>query len=628
MFRLLNAGIVADPRLFLGLPAEDTDHFVRALVDEFGVKIEKLDSTFYKSFGKVESMSRFELFLDQIVHYASTYGEVDWIRNSGEIWEPDPLSGEDVAAMTTFANKLVILGTFHSRPQLADAVKGMLYGGLALKEESVKDLLLVSKEPGVELDLAAVKNKEALCLLCAETHGCPEDFDDAVRLSMYYLTGSALLIKSGSLYSRLESKAFDADTLALARGVFEDYAEQRGESAAAQSAQRYRKYLVLLREGSGPEFTRLVNRILRKTKKIYRPLETAPINRVFSTSTTDPEVLGLAASLNNFQLVRLVNAANERLSATSADALYVIRNGKTWVRKGEDKDFDPAGDKKAIERVRWVKTTLMEALVSNLRQLSDAVFVIPENVEYALPTTAKRSAASIPDFSTILVKSDAVVGIAWEIRADLDLHTVDFSGRHFGWNADYQGAAAPTYSGDMTGLNSHGFASEFFRFQKSATGPFVVSVNCFSARGNSEVPFQIVIAGNGSWKAGTTHPSFKGIFDAYTDVRAVVKCSLEAYEQKSFAIVDSDGGTIRVTFADVGRMSNSQVTDPTGARVALKIMKNRAASALKLNELLELVGARVVSSADRLTGEDFHSKKVYDLSTELLNESSFIDILS
>ena len=52
---------------------------------------ESYNSTFYKSWNSIREKSRLELLLDQMIHYASTYGT----NYQGETWVPEELKSID-----------------------------------------------------------------------------------------------------------------------------------------------------------------------------------------------------------------------------------------------------------------------------------------------------------------------------------------------------------------------------------------------------------------------------------------------------------------------------------------------------------------------------------------------------
>jgi len=664
--KLFNAGVVIHPNLFAGLTKDEQKTLTDRLIVEFGVTLPKLNATFYKTFKEVKSLNRYELFLHQILHYASTYGNVSWLKNSGEVWLPEVTSEKELADMQLFANTLVIFDIFSKAEELQIAVNNLLSSGLALKSTTVQDLVEIITNHNFDVDLDNIKNKEAYCILALKLDKLPENFDELVRILMYQITGKPLLIKSKDLYQKLaEYHAYfdnmnkidpkvvenflNNDGRVLATKTLQKYIDTYGEQKLAENAQRYREFLVLLRKFADNDLKSDINRVLRITKKQYKTVRTPLLNRVFdpvNTSEEDLEFLMLTA--NVYQLVKLHNAAVVRLNSETKSNVYNIRNGKTMVSITEDKF-----DNKAIDRAEFIKYLTLKTLQTKLSHLSGKTFVIPNGVDYALPTTAKTSLSGAPDFTTITLNKKAIIGIAWEQNADLDLHTISIGGEHYGWNTRYYDKSAPTYSGDMTALNEHGFAAEYFEFPKDLKSSYVLNVNGYSTRGHGgSVPFKFVVAADtkfetknsadDDWRGGynsyternAKHSKMKSVFNTFTDIKLIANSELAEREQKSYVLVEpiiEDGKKkakeIRVTLANVGILNNHRVSTADGSKSVLEIMLNKSNSALKLRELLALLGATVVDNINDVP-ENVATDDVINLSAETLAEDSFTKFLT
>lgn len=70
----LKHGVLIDPEIIKGSSYKDVAETTQEAIDEYGVNVSRLNSTFYKRFADVENNSELQLRLDQLVHYASTYG--------------------------------------------------------------------------------------------------------------------------------------------------------------------------------------------------------------------------------------------------------------------------------------------------------------------------------------------------------------------------------------------------------------------------------------------------------------------------------------------------------------------------------------------------------------------------
>src|SRR5689334_7901988 len=128
------------------------------------------NSTFYKSWMAVISKNRFELFVDQLLHYASTYG-TDY---TGQVYLP-----EGSVEVPPF-NKFKIIDPITPQ-EVIDRCEKMLFSGIALKQTTIEDILVILDELGHFIDLEKVKNKEAKMVLYKKTGVIPKDHSEMVR---------------------------------------------------------------------------------------------------------------------------------------------------------------------------------------------------------------------------------------------------------------------------------------------------------------------------------------------------------------------------------------------------------------------------------------------------------------
>ncbi len=142
------------------------------------------NSTFYKRWNDVISKNRFELYIDQLRHYASTYG-TDFM---GEIYLP-----EGSAVVPEFT-KFKVISTI-TQDEVISRCEQMLFSGIALKQETIEDILLILNELHCRIDIDKVKNKEAKMFLYKNTGSIPTEPTEMVRYLIYLTTGKTLLIK-------------------------------------------------------------------------------------------------------------------------------------------------------------------------------------------------------------------------------------------------------------------------------------------------------------------------------------------------------------------------------------------------------------------------------------------------
>ena len=147
------------------------------------------NATFYKSWNDIISKNRFELFLDQIKHYTSTYG-----TNFQDIpWTPN--DGSNVISF----NNLKVISPITIK-ELNDRCCQMLYSGIALNSETLQMII-----PFItNIDISKIKNKEALMYFCKSTDSLPTNNVELVRYFIYLATNKTLLIKDKDTLSALK----------------------------------------------------------------------------------------------------------------------------------------------------------------------------------------------------------------------------------------------------------------------------------------------------------------------------------------------------------------------------------------------------------------------------------------
>ena len=151
----------------------------------------KYNKTFYKEWADIVSKTRFELLVDQLCHYASTYGTG---FTEGEGYMPNH---DDV--VIPFKKFKVILPC--TKRELFDKCAGLIKSGIAMNEQTQKtcseyvvNALADWGEFGFSID--DVKNKEAQATIAALTGVYPQDEFALLRCLVYRATGSTMLIKS------------------------------------------------------------------------------------------------------------------------------------------------------------------------------------------------------------------------------------------------------------------------------------------------------------------------------------------------------------------------------------------------------------------------------------------------
>ncbi|WP_302500038.1 hypothetical protein [Limosilactobacillus reuteri] len=584
----LKKGVLINPCVLDGRTEEQQKSVVKSAVWEYGVDAEKVNSTFYKRFSDVEGRSELQLRFEQLAHYMSTYGRgID--RDDIEIYEPEFLNGLHI----DINDELVYIDAI-TEAELAKKVKNMLTSGIALSSE---DQVLISEIiDGYHLTIDYVdqiKNREYMCHVCEELMLLPKNFDEFTRYLIYLATDNTLLIKSRDMINRLghlsDSWSSDQNYMVLEK-TFERYVKSFGIEEAAKHITRYRKLYLVLRKHF--EDKTLINRALHLSKRMYEPRKQSPLEHVMDYDVEFSDIERAMFKAPIYKLIKLDNALL-RMYGTQKARYFKIRNGKTYLKVMNNKDS--VNELRRTLRSEKLHNMILDVLKHRYGNWRNKVFYIPEGVEYAVPTTAKDFIGELPYMTTYDFEGKNVsLGIAWdEHQADLDLHMMSLGGHHYGWNGSYQGEV--TYSGDMTHLNQYGHAAEFYKVSANTIkDPFAVTVNDYYS--SSEVKFDVFVTG-----ANIDTDAKQGVATQIGD-KSVLFHNKVSNDDKSktlmLVIPTKNGFKIAFTGDSYGNQQVPGVDNST--KLLLEILKNQVEQQFTVNDLIKLLGGKIISSQNDL----------------------------
>lgn len=419
-------------------------NFLKTLPDNY-------NTTFYSSWQDITSKDRFELFVDQLLHYASTYGT----NHQGETYVPntnvDTIDFTDCKLITP-----INVIELHSK------ITDLLYSGIALKDDTIKLIVSLLKEFSIPVNVSEIKNKEALMYICAELDILPNTPDEMVRYLVFKYTNTTLLIKSPELIRQIKNNKMSVSHLVQRFGV----------ERLASVFYRFKPLFLAMK--SGNEST--INRLRRCAVTNHVPKQAGFWSKILSDVSLFPKITDQLSNLNNYKLVSLLQTILVRKQETGIMPV-TVRNGKLFVteRKFGNKNY-----------YDMVYNILYTELVKRLSKKACTVKLNP-NINLALPTSEKSFIGNIPFGSSVNLGKDSIVGINWkgvDGAQDLDLSLIDVSGNKFGWNSNfYNGDKSVVYSGDMTSANPE--ATELM-YCKAGMPDSSVRVNLFYGNPNSK----------------------------------------------------------------------------------------------------------------------------------------------
>lgn len=414
-----------------------------------------LNKTFHKSWQKIKNSSRFQLLIEQINHYISTYGS----HFQNEIYIPNEvLNIPDVKL-----NFKVIKA--YTKKEMQEKCLSLLRSGIALKEETIDDLLNILHNE-LEYDFTGkenIRNKEAVIKIADRYEIYPENPVEFFRYVIYKTTQTTLLIKDDNLINLIKQSRFDPTFLFQLFGV----------EKMAEIFNRF-KPLFLAYKNRAPK---VINKISKLSKVYHQPLISNPLNNVTNILLENSDLHWLE-NATPFALFKALSACYSRMYGQDT-FVYRIRNGKSWTKKTT-----------ATSANELNYDFILHYLKSKYNFDGKKIY-LPKDVEFALPTSEKMFVGNIPT-GTRFYADRLAVGIYWEDAwgaYDLDLSGLNIAGK-IGWNTAYnQNEGELMYSGDMTSAPNG--AVEYLYANKGSVAPTLVMNNVFS--GETECGYKIVI---------------------------------------------------------------------------------------------------------------------------------------
>lgn len=646
--------------LFVTKTTEDIPpKVVELAVNMYGVKEEEWNQTFHKSFATVRDTDIETLVVQQIVHYITTYGfEALGIYDKDTVYIPKeeleiPELDRDIP--------LVVIKEL-SEEELGEKLLTLLTSGIALSEQTVQDVMNLSDYiPKTKFD--DIKNKELRTALYDKYDIVPRNNVEFLRYMIYKLTGSTLLIKNQQTIKSLK----EADKEQV-YNLLHSYLTNtpNGYIKLAEIFLRYKDLFLALKrplpdmyEYSDKEkqvnlyINHSINKISKLTSKHHKPLQPqildclTNIKDEYEFDLFKDKILNELDNVTIFRELRILNGLRYRLQ-NPENMLYKIRNGKAYLK--ESKDYNVVSIKHDIQSN--IYDLVYNHLVKRLSiTLKDKTAYIPDNINYAIPTSEKQFNENIPEGTYIEIPkvSDMVVGVHWKNtsgRVDLDLHAQN-KDEQFGWNTSYRSTSGQQfyYSGDITSPNEQYGATEVFYIGQSLQQKaFLLTLNKYCSPGNEDVPYEFFVAETDENQVDKNYVVNPNKVKFITTEKFKWLEDLNRFEanQKALAFVVISVDNIRIYFNDFTLGSSIVTGQNKVTKGVFDCLQLQAQTSLPLKQLLVDCGVKLLNSPvydefiqDETILDDEGQpvyKKVqykvdYDLSLENLDKTTFLDLL-
>lgn len=409
-------------------------------------------------FGKTERdrKSSYELFTKQLFHYIEVYG-----LNSPGLFNLEVNEGKVIKL--TFVKGLTI-------SEIKTKILDLLYANAPVKDTKVIQELINDLQ--IQFDFDKIQNNELRIVLFDSTSHVFKNGDDAVRYMCYHATDIPMLIKSKEVLEAVKQKQFPA-------AFFKNHTVQ-----LAQVFNRHKKIIMSAKN----RYTRTeINKISRLSKTAHVPIVES-INKKYVSLALDGNISSdVLSKISIRDKFKYLNLLEYKKLQNSQDA-FVIRNGKIHLKDGR-KIYDHFN-------IEQVQNMVLDSLGKDLQFLNGKSILLDKNVDYGLPVSRKQTIGNLP-FGTEVTVNNAKIssGVYWRNEwgsTDLDLSTIDNSGKRTGWGSysGYDKSNPVTFSGDMT--SAYDGAMEFMTSTDVEYGLFV---NIFS--GSTGSGFELVVGKNG-----------------------------------------------------------------------------------------------------------------------------------
>ncbi len=583
------------------------DQLINTISEEIGLTKEEMNNSFHKSWKKIKEASMEQLVFEQIVHYITTYGFEEFgIYNDETVYIP--VEKLEIPELQEGKIKLTVIKGY-TNDELKEKLLKFLQSGIALKDETIEDVIEVAQFVGISgKEIESINNREVKVRLYDELNKIPENPSEFLRYLIFKTTDTSLLIKSNSLIEQIKEKAKGPSTTLLRK-----YKNTYGLERLSQIFYRFKPLFLAFKEHRLNR--KIINKIRKLAKKNHKPMKEDYLNTItrrlsgsaFKKGVLDKKKLvNELSKANVFRKIRLAYALNFR-TKDSDSIVYRIRNGKAFPT-----DFHFTNKKGAKETLAVV----LDSIVSDIKKnVKGKKIYIPENMHYTLPATEKMFTGDLPSGSYVSMKENLICGVHWGqesgSRVDLDLSVISIQGK-IGWDSSYRSEGRDVlFSGDMTSAPKPNGATELYYFKKQPKNPYLMMVNYYNFSEGDSCDFKILAASEDAkgWKQNyMVNPN---------NIVCLAKTNIDK-KQKILGLVVPQTNGIRFYFAEayMGAGNSSSCSDKTTQ--TRDYLYNFYTNSIELKDVLEKAGAKFVKDVE---------KADIDLSPETLQKDSIINLL-
>lgn len=567
------------------------------IYERIGISGEQANSSFHKSWEKIATASIYQLVIEQIIHYFTTYG-IEYLTGEEH---PEmvyiPLEELQIPEMPKLELK-VIHG--YTLGELKEKTLGLLNTGIALKDETLQavlEILTVTKVTPEEI--SQVRNREFSILLYDSFKMVPSNPEEFLRYLVYKTTGQTMLIKNARTFIEIKAKKNSVTEALLVMYV--------GKYGVQRLAEIFYRYKMIFLAFKSSRNAHIINRIRKLAVTLKVPSEPQFLD-VLSSKRATKQNLEIAkeflSKVTVWRKMRIIQALNYRISGGES-IVYRIRNGKLF--STEFKQNNP----KDVET--FLRLTMLSLGDDIFSKVHGKKIYIPAGVNYGLPTSEKQFVGNIPSGTSVTVDKYLIIGIWWhntQRRIDLDFSLNTLGGK-FGWDSAYRNSSGSVlFSGDMTDASGKG-SSELFYLKPQFNSAAMSMVNYYNFSDSDPVPAKFFLAREGVESLPKNY--------MVDHSKIVVSMDFEIKEKQTvFGFVRKNSNGSLVFHFTEGTQGNS-ITSSNNKYTenSIQYLVDYFETMITLNSVLEYAGAILVETAKEAD---------IDLSLESLEKDTILNL--
>lgn len=596
---------------------------VECAVEEYGLNGSLFNQTFHGNFAEVKETSEEVLFLQEILHYMTTYG-TDFTSDYVYI----PSEAVNIPNVDLDKIKLVNISTC-SMEEIGERLLKLVNSGVALSNNVLEDVITIGKATNLKEHINEIKNREVRIRLYDEMDAVPSDADEFLRLCLYLASDrrTTLKIKDRETLTLIKD-GYNKDRI---QKMFAQYIDEFGFEPLVKIFKQNKDLFVCLKRKVyfEEEGDNLLNSYINKISKLSKKKEYDNSDKKIE-NVVDMSYDNLGKYLDSITPYREIAILNyfKMMLDNPKYLCYNIRNGKTFIKENDTLFM------RSNLRLKYIKNHLVNRLRKNFENKS---FCIPRGIDYALPTSEKKFCGNLPDLTKFSFekKKNLVVAVAWETECDIDFAMLDKDCNKIGWNGSLKGENI-LFSGDMTRL-VNGKACEAFYIENGIVNDFYMTVNLYSNRSDkTKIPFKLIVAQVDDMTTMNTSYIINP-----NDVVYTTNLELNNNSQLNLGVVSIKEDVVEINF-NVTKGNDVAVSASSDLSTAMiEIIKDKTSNAFSLGELITLCGGMVFStptfmvhSYDKMPNGTLISTEEkaypvdYDLSLENLSKDTILKLLT